>query len=67
MALPKAIRFLAFATVAIFCFMVVLIFRAPASLKSPSNKDVKFDDMARDPNLDRKCAAVMPARYGLIV
>lgn len=55
MALPKAIRFLAVGCVLIFGFLVVQIFRAPSSVKLPGDKATKFDDMVRDPNLDREC------------
>lgn len=53
MALPPAIRVAALVTMAVFCWLVVQIFRAPGVQKAPGEKAGKFDDMVRDPNLDR--------------
>lgn len=53
MALPPVLRVLAVLTMGVFCFMIVQIFRAPSSIKSPVDDKSRFDDMVRDPNLDR--------------
>lgn len=60
MAIPPAIRVLGFATMAIFCWLVVQIIRAPSSIGLPGQgkESVKFDDMIRDPNLDGRCCAL---------
>lgn len=53
MALPKAARLVALATMAVFCFLVIKIFRAPSAAQSADSKTAtKFDDMTRDPQLD---------------
>lgn len=52
MALPKALRFLALATMLIFCWLVVQIFRAPGTVELPTKEANRWDDMIRDPNLD---------------
>lgn len=56
MAIPPAIRVLGFVTMAVFCWLVVQIFRVPSGISLPgqAKESVKFDDMIRDPNLDRK-------------
>lgn len=53
MALPKSLRLLAIVTIVIFCWMIVQIFRAPGQAAMGDTK-TKFDDMIRDPNLDRE-------------
>ncbi|KAL1302993.1 hypothetical protein AAFC00_003309 [Neodothiora populina] len=52
MALPPAIRVLAVATICVFAFLIVQIFRAPANLRLPGDEMGRFDDMVRDPQLD---------------
>jgi len=54
MALPKAVRFLALVTMIIFGWLVLQIFRAPGKLDVPGKGSERWDDMVRDPNLDRK-------------
>ncbi|KAF2497226.1 alpha-1,2 mannosyltransferase KTR1 [Lophium mytilinum] len=53
MALPKSIRILAAATLCIFFYMVVQIFKAPESLEAPgTGKLGKLDKWTKDPQLD---------------
>lgn len=52
MAMPKPIRLLAAATMALFFFLVVQIMRSPTTVKLPGSTDGKMEDMVRDPNLD---------------
>jgi len=52
MAMPKPIRLLAAATMALFLFLVVQIMRSPSMPKLPGQLGNKMDDMIRDPNLD---------------
>ncbi|KAK4981632.1 putative mannosyltransferase ktr4 [Elasticomyces elasticus] len=52
MALPKSMRLLAIVTMAIFCWLIFQIFRAPTSLTPPGRANGKPEDMLRDPNLD---------------
>lgn len=52
MALPKAMRLLALATLGLFCFLVYQIFKAPSSLHIPALGTGQVEDMLRDPNLD---------------
>jgi mannosyltransferase len=59
MAIPRPIRLLAAATMALFVFLVIQIMCSPGSMQLPGSADkgVKIEDMTRDPNLDG-----MPAR-----
>lgn len=50
--MPKPIRLLAGATMALFFFLVFQIVRSPRVIHAPGGRD-KVDDMVRDPNLDR--------------
>jgi len=52
MALPKSLRIVAGVTMVVLCFMLYQIFRIP-STTTPDGVS-RFDDMVRDPNLDRK-------------
>lgn len=52
MAMPKPIRLLAAATMALFLFLVVQIMRSPTTVKLPGLSDGNVGDMVRDPNLD---------------
>ncbi|KAK1027714.1 putative mannosyltransferase ktr4, partial [Friedmanniomyces endolithicus] len=52
MAIPKPIRLLAAACMALFFFLVVQIMRSPGEVKGPNVDVGKLADMFRDPNLD---------------
>jgi len=52
MAMPKPIRLMAAATLALFVFLVFQIVRSPSVPKLLDGKTGKMDDMVRDPNLD---------------
>lgn len=52
MGMPKPIRLLAGATMALFLFLVWQIMKSPRILQAPGGRE-KMDDMVRDPNLDR--------------
>ena len=53
MALPKPVRLMAAATMAVFFFLALTIMRSSGTVKlSGSGTDNKIDDMVRDPNLD---------------
>ncbi|MGG6499523.1 UNVERIFIED_CONTAM: hypothetical protein NY603_42055, partial [Bacteroidetes bacterium 56_B9] len=49
--IPKPIRFLALATMALFVFLLFQIMRNPTVAKLPEGH-AKLEDMVRDPNLD---------------
>jgi len=59
MAMPKAVRLLAAVTAAIFIWLFVQIFRNPGSAATPSKDAHKWDEMIRDPNLDREFFVVI--------
>ena len=52
MAIPKPIRLLAAACMALFFFLVIQIVRSPGKVKGPNLDVGKLADMFRDPNLD---------------
>lgn len=52
MGMPKPIRLLAGATMALFFFLVFQIVKSPGVIKAQGGRE-KVDDMVRDPNLDR--------------
>ncbi|KAK3658751.1 putative mannosyltransferase ktr4 [Elasticomyces elasticus] len=62
MAMPKPIRLLAAACMALFFFLVIQIMRSPSSVKVPGLDDGKVADMLRDPNLDETGEPPEPLR-----
>lgn len=55
MAVPRPIRLLAAACMALFLFLMVQIMRDPAAISIPGVEEKKtqsFDSFVRDPNLD---------------
>ena len=58
MAMPKPIRLLAAACMALFLFLMVQMIRSPTALKPPgSGGGDGINDMIRDPNLDGAAAS----------
>jgi mannosyltransferase len=53
MAIPRPIRLLAVVTLGLFCFLLIILFRDPATVNQPSGDHVKLETWERDPNLDR--------------
>ena len=64
MAMPKPIRLLAAATMALFLVLVIQIMRSSGDIKirMPGLKGNKMDDMIRDPNLDGMQPAISDDR-----
>jgi mannosyltransferase len=62
MAIPKPVRFLALATMAVFIFLLYHIMQNPSVARVPGvggdGSKKKIVEMTRDPNLDRKHDAV---------
>ena len=59
MALPKPIRILAAATICIFVFLFLQLFRSePGQMKMPESVPAgqKYQDWGHDPQLDRECS-----------
>lgn len=53
MAIPRLMRLLAVVTLVLFFFLVMMLFKGPATVNQPSGEHVKLETWERDPNLDR--------------
>lgn len=64
MVMPRPIRLLAGATMALFVFLLYTIMSSSGPLKAPGLE--KVDDMIRDPNLDGRFGLILRERRAVL-